>query len=143
MRVSVFTMCDFARAEGPKMNIIGTFNTIWAHKAPVVYPLCALAAILRFERIEEGSKTLRISFIDTDGKPVMPTISPQLNVQFSGSQSEATVQFAVVMQQINLPRFGEYSIDLAVDGRQEASTPLYVVQAQPPPQAQPGAQLAG
>ena len=60
------------------MNIIGTFNTIFANKAPIVYPLCALAMILRFEKIEEGAKTLRISFIDTDGKPVMPTLSPQL-----------------------------------------------------------------
>lgn len=134
MRVSVFTLCDYAKAEGQKMNIIGTFNTIFASEAPIVYPLCALAIILRFEKIEEGAKTLRISFIDTDGKPVMPTLSPQLNVQFSGAQSEATVQFALVMQQINLPRFGEYSIDLAVDGRQEASTPLYVMQAQRPQQ---------
>jgi hypothetical protein len=117
MKVSVFTLCDFARAEGSKMNIIGTFNTVWSHQAPVVYPLCALAAILRFERIEEGPKTLRISFIDADGNSIMPTLTPQFNVQFTAAQSEATVQFALVMQQINLPRFGEYSIDLAVDGR--------------------------
>jgi hypothetical protein len=134
MRVSVFTLCDYAKAEGQKMNIIGTFNTMFASQAPIKYPLCALAAILRFEKIEEGAKTVRISFIDTDGKPVMPTLSQQLNVQFSGVQSEATVQFALVMQQINLPHFGEYSIDLAVDGRQEASTPLYVMQVQRPQQ---------
>ena len=116
------------------MNIIGTFNTIFANEAPVVYPLCALAIILRFERIEEGSKTLRISFIDTDGKPVMPTINTQFNIQFSEGQSEATAQFPFLMQQISLPNFGEYSIDLAVDGRQEASTPLFVTQVQRPPQ---------
>jgi hypothetical protein len=134
MRVSVFTICDYAKAEGQKMNIIGTFNTIFADKAPIKHPLCALAAILRFEKIEEGAKTVRISFIDSDGKPVMPTLSQQLNVQLSGTQSEATVQFALVMQQISLPSFGEYSIDLAVDGRQEASTPLYVIQVQRPQQ---------
>jgi hypothetical protein len=83
---------------------------------------------LPFEKIEEGAKTVRISFIDNDGKPVMPTLTQQLNVQFSGTQSEATVQFALVMQQISLSSFGEYSIDLAVEGRQEASTPLYVME---------------
>jgi hypothetical protein len=30
------------------------------------------------------------------------------------------------IQQLKLPKFGEYSIDLAVDGRAEASLPLYV-----------------
>ena len=140
MKVAVFTLCDFARGEGTKMNIIGTFNTIWAHQVPVRYPLCCLAAVLRFERIEEGPKTLRVSFIDSDGRNVMPTFTTQLNVQFTAAQSESTVQFAVVMQQISLPSFGEYSIDLAVDGRQEASTPLYLVQTQAPPQgAQPPA----
>jgi hypothetical protein len=139
MRVGVFTLCDYAKGEGLKMNIMGAFNTIFARETPVVYPLCALAAILRFERIEEGPKALRISFIDSDGNAVMPTLTPQINVQFSGAQSEATVQFALVMQQISLPRFGEYSIDLAVDGRQEASTPLYVVQAQAPQGPQPPA----
>jgi hypothetical protein len=134
MKVSVFTLCDYARAEGEKMNIIGTFNTIYANQAPAVYPLCALAIIMRFEKIEEGPKTVRISLIDSDGKPVMPTLNAQLNVQFSSATSEATVQLALLIQQISLPRFGEYSIDLAVDGRQEASTPLYVQQVQTPPQ---------
>jgi hypothetical protein len=135
MRVSVFTLCDYARAEGPKMNIIGTFNTIYSNQAPVVYPLCALAVIMRFERIEEGQKTVRISFIDSDGRPVMPTLDAQISVRFSSDESEATVHLALLIQQTSLPRFGEYSIDLAVDGRQEASTPLYVKQVQTlPPQ---------
>jgi hypothetical protein len=67
MRVGVFTLCDCAKGEGLKMNIMGAFNTIFARETPVVYPLCALAAILRFERIQEGPKALRISFIDSDG----------------------------------------------------------------------------
>jgi hypothetical protein len=32
----------------------------------------------------------------------------------------------MVIQQIRLPKFGEYTIDLAVDGRQLGSLPLYV-----------------
>ena len=34
------------------------------------------------------------------------------------------------IQQLRLPRVHEYSIDLAIDGRQEASIPLFVKPAQ-------------
>ncbi|HEY5035635.1 MAG TPA: hypothetical protein VII74_00720 [Chthoniobacterales bacterium] len=126
MTVTVFTLCDFAKAENGKMTIVGTFDGLFAHQAPAVHPMCALAMIMQFERIEEGNKNIRLSFIDTDGKPIMPTINAQMPVRLNPGESIATVQFVVVIQQISLPRFGEYSIDLAVDGRQEASTPLYL-----------------
>jgi hypothetical protein len=37
----------------------------------------------------------------------------------------------MVIQQIRLPKFGEYTIDLAVDGRQLGSIPLYVSKVEP------------
>lgn len=114
------------------MTIVGTFDTVFARVAPIVYPMCALAVIMRFEKIEEGQKSIRVSFIDSDGRSIMPTLNTQITVNCGQTESHATVHFALVIQQISLPNFGEYSIDLAVDGRQEASTPLYVRQIQPP-----------
>src|SRR6266540_3079705 len=133
MTVDVFTLCDFAQnTPGNKMNIVGTFNRIFARQIPAVHPLCALAVLMRFEQIEQGAKNIRVSIIDSDGRPVIPTLNAQLNIQIT-SESDATVPLALVIQQIKLPNFGEYSVDLAVDNRQEASIPLYVKQA---PQAQ-------
>jgi hypothetical protein len=130
MNLDVFTLCDFAQTvPGNKMNIIGTFRTIMARQTPVVHPVCALAILMRFEQIEQGTKNIRVSIIDSDGRAITPTLDAQLNVQISSDASDASVPFVLVIQQISLPRFGEYSIDLAVDGRQEASIPLYVRQA--------------
>jgi hypothetical protein len=137
MKVDVFTLCDFAKAENGKMTIVGTFDGISAYQAPAVHPLCALAVIMRFESIEQGKKTLRISFIDSDGKPIMPTLNAPIEVKINPNESHATVQFCLVIQQINLPKFGEYSIDLALDGRQEASTALFFRQVQRPPHLMP------
>ena len=138
MNVDVFTLCDFAQnTPGNKMNIIGTFNRIFARQIPAVHPLCALAVLMRFEQIEQGTKNIRVSIIDSDGRPVVPTLEAQLNVQISPNESDASVPLAVVIQQISLPRYGEYSVDLAVDGRQEASIPLYVLQAPLPQQMPP------
>ena len=138
MNVDVFTLCDFAQNTlGNKMNIVGTFNRIFARQIPAVHPLCALAVLMRFEQIEQGTKNIRVSIIDSDGRPVVPILEAQLNVQISPKESDASVPLAVVIQQISLPRFGEYSVDLAVDGRQEASIPLYVLQAPLPQQMPP------
>ena len=140
MNVDVFTLCDFAQnTPGNKMNIVGTFNRIFARQIPAVHPLCALAVLMRFEQIEQGTKNIRVSIIDSDGRPVVPILEAQLNVQISPKESDASVPLAVVIQQISLPRFGEYSVDLAVDGRQEASIPLYVLQAPLPQQMPPPA----
>ena len=138
MNVDIFTLCDFAQnSPGNKMNIVGTFNRIFAKQTPAVHPLCALAVLMRFQQIEQGTKNIRVSIIDSDGRQVVPTMNAQLNVQINPNESDASVPLAVVIQQISLPRFGEYSVDLAVDGRQEASIPLYVLQAPLPQQMPP------
>lgn len=139
MKVDIFTLCQFANSErGGNLNIIGAFQNINAPRTPVVMPLCALAIRLRFEKIEEGQKKIRISFIDADGKSVMPTLQTDIAVKIPAEASNATAPLVLLIQPLNLPRFGEYSIDLAIDGRQEASTPLYVRQVQSrPPQKLP------
>lgn len=132
MKVDVFTLCDFASAERDKLTIVGAFTTIVAREAPIVRGLCAVAARIHFQRIEEGVKGVRLSIIDSDGKPVIPTLETQITTQFRQDGTNATALFVVVIQQIKLPSFGEYSIDLAIDGRHEASAPLTVKQAQAP-----------
>jgi hypothetical protein len=87
-----------------------------------------LAIKLRFERLEEGPKRIRISFVDSDGKSIMPTLDTTSTVQFPSGESTMTACLVLVLQQLKLPKFGEYSIDLAVDDRHEASIPLFVGQ---------------
>ena len=43
-----------------------------------------------------------------------------------------TSHLVILIQQLRLPKFGEYSIDLAIDGRQLGSLPLYVSQLERP-----------
>ena len=131
MKVEIFTLCDAATTDaGGKLNILGSFDRLNAKEAPVVHPQCALAMKLRFERLEEGQKRIRISFVDSDGQSVMPTLDTTSQVQFPPSESSVTASLVLVIQQLRLPKFGEYSIDLAVDDRHEASIPLFVRQMQ-------------
>src|SRR5207247_7217338 len=130
MKVEIFTLCDAATTDaGGKLNILGSFDRLNAKEAPVVHPQCALAMKLRFERVEEGQKQLRIAFVDQDGAAFMQNLDATAEVRFHGDDPSVTVSLALNIQQLRLPRFDEYSIDLAVDGRQEASIPLFVRRA--------------
>ena len=131
MKVEIFTLCDAATLDaGGKLNILGTFDRLNAREVPIVHPHCTLAIKLRFERVEEGQKRLRIAFVDQDGAAIMQNLDVTTEVRFQGDDPSATVSVALNIQQLRLPRFDEYSIDLAVDGRQEASIPLFVRPAQ-------------
>ena len=74
-----------------------------------------------------------MTFADADGKLVMPAIDSSIGVRFGPEDTSTTANLVLNIQQIKLERFGEYTIDIAVDGRQEGSIPLYV-RKQPEPQ---------
>ena len=131
MQLEIFTLCDAATEHAGKLNIIGTFDALRALEAPITHPQCAIADRLRFEQVEEGNHRISLTFADEDGNVVMPRFDSSLAVRFSAGQRTVTSHFVMVIQQIRLPKFGEYTVDLAVDGRQLGSLPLYVSKVEP------------
>src|SRR5438552_18027531 len=98
MRVEIFTLCDAATTDAAgKLNILGSFDRLNAREAPVTHPQCALALKLRFERLEEGQKRVRIAFVDSDGASVMPTLGTTTRVQFRHEDSSATASLLLVI----------------------------------------------
>jgi len=127
MKVEIFTLCDAATNDAAgKLNILGSFDRLMARQEPITHPQCALAIKLRFERVEEGEKRLRIALVDSDGKPVMPTIDAATQVKFTDESPTATASVVLNIQRLKLPHFGEYAVDLAVDEHHEESIPLFV-----------------
>jgi len=108
------------------------------HKYQIIWPLCSIALKIRTERLEEGTKRLQVLFVDADGNVILPTLDVQAQLRLAPGESTATLQFVMIIPQLKLPNFGEYAIDLRVDGISAASIPLYVRQmpgSQPiPPQ---------
>jgi hypothetical protein len=132
MQLEIFTLCDAATEHAGKLNIIGTFDSLRAFEAPISHPQCAIAGRLRFEQIEEGEHRIVLTFADEDGNIVMPKFDSTLAVKFSPGQRTVTSHFVILIQQVRLPKFGEYTVDMAVDGRQLGSLPLYVTQIERP-----------
>ena len=134
MEVEILALCDAASCHAGKMYIVGTFDALVSPSAPITYPTCSVAARLRFQQIEQGPKTLRIGIVDADGRAVLPTLSAPVQVTVPPNVSSSTVDWTLGIQQLVLPHFGEYRIDLVVDGRLEKSIPLFARQllASPP-----------
>ena len=126
MNCEVFSLCDAATDTGGKLNMLGAFDSIVVTSLPAVHPHCAIALRLRFGRLEEGEHKIRISVIDEDGKAIVPNLDAGINVAFRGPEQSVAANLIMNLQRIKFDKEGDYSIDLAVDNRDERSLPLSV-----------------
>ena len=126
MNIQVAVLCDAATDTDGKLNLLGAFDAIYAHQLPAIHPQCSIALRMTFTNIEEGAHQLRLNFVDADGKFIMPGIDLPIQVKLPEDVHFITHNFIVSIQQLKFDKPGLYSIDVALDGRQEAAIPLMV-----------------
>ena len=128
MNIEAFLLCDFASDEHGKLTVVGAFDSIFATKVPIVHPACTVAARIRFERIEEGDHQVRVDVVDEDGKPVVPRLDAKISVRLREDVASSLVNLVLHLQRLKLEKYGDYSINLAIDGKVEGSLPFSVRQ---------------
>ena len=128
MDIQVAVLCDAATDYKGKLNLLGTFNSVHTRELPANYPQCSIVLRVVFKLVEEGSHKLRINFVDEDGKFVMPSIELPFEVSVPKNDSFAYRNFILNIQRLKFEKFGQHAVDIAIDGRQEASIPLEVKQ---------------
>jgi hypothetical protein len=128
MNVEVFALCDAATDAGGKLNLLGAFDAIMTPEVPHLHASCAVALRLRFKRIESGAHRIQVQVVDMDGKAAVPPFETDINIRILPTDESAVANLILNFQQLRLDQYGRYSIDLAVDGRQEGSLPLYLKQ---------------
>jgi hypothetical protein len=133
MEIEAFLLCDAATDQGGKLNVLGAFDAIWAGQLPAMHPACAVALRIRFSRIEEGQHQFRIYIIDEDGKEVIPKLEGVISVKVPPAADSAVVNLVANLQRLKLPKYGRYTIDLAIDGQQKGSLPFILAQLPPRP----------
>jgi len=128
MNIEVYALCDAATNDMGKLNMLGAFDTIVAIQLPVVHPQCAIALRIRFGNIEKGEHRVTVNFVDLDGRNIIPPANGNINVNIPDGQRSGSANLILNIQRLKLEKYGEYSIDLAIDGRSEGSLPLLVIQ---------------
>ena len=126
MDIQIAVLCDAATDNNGKLNILGTFDTIYTSQLPATHPQCSIAVRMTFNKVEDGTHTVKLNFVDEDGKSVMPPIEIPVEVAVPDETILLSRNFIVNIQKLKFDKEGLYSIDIAVDGRQEGSIPLLV-----------------
>ena len=127
MNIEVFSLCDAATVDvAGKLNVLGAFDTISTPGVPVFYPQCAIALRIRFQGIERGEHRVSVNFVNEDGKHIIPSANGTIKVSFPDEQRSGSANLVLNLQMLKIEQYGEFSIDLAVDGSNVASLPLFV-----------------
>lgn len=126
MDIQTAVLCDAATDSQGKLNILGTFDTIYTAQLPAVHPQCSIALRMTFSKVEEGQHKVKLNFVDEDGRLVMPSIDIPVEVAVPDETIFISRNFIINIQQLKFEKPGLYSIDIAMDGRQEGSIPLLV-----------------
>src|SRR5579863_10422286 len=107
MHIQVAVLCDAATDNNGKLNLLGAFDTICAEQLLA----CSIALRMSFSQVEEGAHKLRLSFMDEDGKAVMPGIDQTVQIVMPPDVHFATHNFIVSIQQLQFQKPGLYAID--------------------------------
>ncbi len=126
MNIEAFLLCDAATDQQGKLNILGAFDNIFAKKMPTMHPACAVAARIRFEKIEEGSHPIRIHIIDEDGKSIGPKLEGNVNIRIGDDVDSTVTNIVLNIQRLKFEKYGQYRIDIAIDNQIKASLPFHV-----------------
>ncbi len=136
MTIQLAVLCDAATDYNGKLNILGTFDTIFAQHFPAAHPQCSVALRIAFTKMEEGNHTLKIDFVDEDGQSIMQSLNMPVEVVLPGDATFLSRNVVLNIQQLKFATAGLYAIEIAVNGQHEASIPLAVKQMPKAEQAQ-------
>jgi hypothetical protein len=126
MQIEAFMLADSASDYQGKLCLLGAFDTIGSKQLPVNHRHAAVVLRLRFEQVEQGRHTVKLSLIDEDGKALVD-LDGEVNVGFPADRDSAAVNLLLNMNDLKFANFGSYTFDLAIDGQLRARLPLYVV----------------
>jgi len=132
MKILIAAVAEHAWVENGCLSLCKTFDSINADKFPYVLPRMSVALRLLIRRSETGEHKLSISLADSDGNKLM---NSDININFQppqGSVPEASFSFALNGQNVAFSKPGDYAIDILIDGRVEASIPIYVREKKDP-----------
>lgn len=130
MQLEILTFCDAATDHAGKLNILGATDSLVVPGVPLVFARCCIVMRFRVSRVESGDHTVRLMIIDVDGRTIM-NMDGKMGIHMTSAMTSA-VNVIINLTNLEFQEAGEYAIEVAVDGIQIGSSPLFV-RVQPPP----------
>jgi hypothetical protein len=129
-------VADYVRAEGGMLHMIAAgVDTMFVPSVPAVRPVGVGARILVDVAEAREEHHVELIYQDEDGNRLFQVsgtigpISPDQPFPAPGRSYGVPIAFNIPLP---VPRLGDYSLELLIDGEQGKSITLTVVQIQPP-----------
>jgi hypothetical protein len=132
MEVLSALLCDSAADYGGKLCVLGAFDTIMAGGFPTVHPHCALAVRLLFNDTDEGRRRFSLKLIDSDGRNLLPPLHLEIEVKLREDTFFASQNLVMNLQGLKFDKPGQFSLDLAYEGKIVSRVPLQVLEMKRP-----------
>ncbi len=133
MDVTLALLADAANVsrEG-KLNLLGIFDTIFAHAFPSTHPQMQVVLRLEAEPAEAGStRNVEVLLLTPDGE-VLFRLAGSITVQARGAGDRIRMDHVLTLNNVQLERPGRYRFHVVVDGEPAAVLPLHVEQIATP-----------
>ena len=135
MDVKLSVLADGANVTNDgKLNILGIITQINTYEVPIVYAHMAVVLQLIASPGERGTThALKLVMVDDDGKPILPPSELPFTIPDNLPGPEVDINVIAGMVGIQLKKFGEYRVDVLIDGQSKAQLRFKVQAVQLPP----------
>ena len=131
MQLEIFTLCEDATLTDNKLSILRILAGTASPSVPATAPRFFVVVRLRFDFTEEIGHKIDIRVVDPN-RGVLDSASLNDSTPAGGSKGRLVTQ-VVRFDRVVFPRFGDYSVDLLVDGTLLQSIPLELEQTRATP----------
>ena len=131
MKINYSHLCEKAfLSQNGNLNVIGIFENVAAQQFPISFPQLCVVTSLEGE-LGDHSQTIRI-INRGSGEEVMKPIQVNMNIKPNDQQPDLPPGNLRILGDINnltIPREGEYEVQILVDGEQAYAIPFKAVKS--------------
>jgi len=127
MQIQTALLCDAAGIYNNQLSILGTFSVLEAHTFPFAKTHCALAIQIGWSKSEEGQHSVKVTFMNEDGKPMLNEMVSTLNVLLPEKHEISSSINVINIEQLTFQKSGMYQASVFVDGEVLSEIQLQVV----------------
>lgn len=129
MIVEVFALCNTA-VELPMLTLVNVFDTALVSGFPGTYQ-CSLAMRLRYDRTEAaaGKHRLSLHLAGGNSQPLGEVMAYEFSTPPLGGPDDSAAVDLVFRLGLQFQKSGKHTLDLAIDGKDVATLPLWAALA--------------
>ena len=125
MNLEIFTVCDSAYVSGGALTILKIADGIFSPEAPLRIPKLCVVFRIRFSESEDGTHAINLSIFNQDGDLMTPPFNKEIHTHRQPNLGTGANIGIIDLKGIIFHEFGEYDLNLFVDGNLLGSQPIH------------------